>query len=86
MIPIRTVLRSVVTTGSCTVAPLPSDAPGEAPSGSQSFIPVRLASAQVALLSQGEAREVEMGFEFVIGINASEERVWAALTDVEHWP
>jgi uncharacterized protein YndB with AHSA1/START domain len=30
--------------------------------------------------------EVEMGFEVVIGINASEERVWAALTDVEHWP
>jgi Polyketide cyclase / dehydrase and lipid transport len=30
--------------------------------------------------------EVELGFEVVIGINASEERVWAALTDVEHWP
>jgi len=27
-----------------------------------------------------------MGFEVVIGINASEERVWAGLTDVEHWP
>ena len=27
-----------------------------------------------------------MGFEVVIGINATEERVWAALTDVEHWP
>ena len=27
-----------------------------------------------------------MGFEVVIGINASQERVWAALTDVEHWP
>jgi uncharacterized protein YndB with AHSA1/START domain len=27
-----------------------------------------------------------MGFEVVIGINASEERVWATLTDVEHWP
>jgi uncharacterized protein YndB with AHSA1/START domain len=27
-----------------------------------------------------------MGFEVVIGINASEERVWAALIDVEHWP
>jgi uncharacterized protein YndB with AHSA1/START domain len=27
-----------------------------------------------------------MGFEVVIGIDASEERVWAALTDVEHWP
>ena len=27
-----------------------------------------------------------MGFEVVIGISASEERVWAALIDVEHWP
>jgi uncharacterized protein YndB with AHSA1/START domain len=27
-----------------------------------------------------------MGFEVVIGINASEDRVWAALTDVVHWP
>lgn len=27
-----------------------------------------------------------MGFEVVIGINASEERAWAALTEVEHWP
>ncbi len=27
-----------------------------------------------------------MGFEVVIGINASEERVWATLTDVERWP
>jgi hypothetical protein len=27
-----------------------------------------------------------MGFEVVIGINASEERVWAALIDVEDWP
>jgi uncharacterized membrane protein len=27
-----------------------------------------------------------MGFEVVIGIDASEERVWATLTDVEHWP
>jgi uncharacterized protein YndB with AHSA1/START domain len=27
-----------------------------------------------------------MGFEVVIGINASEERVWATLIDVEHWP
>ncbi|MGC9963107.1 MAG: SRPBCC family protein [Acidimicrobiales bacterium] len=27
-----------------------------------------------------------MGFEVVIGVNAAEERVWAALTDVEHWP
>ena len=27
-----------------------------------------------------------MGFEVAIGINASQERVWATLTDVEHWP
>jgi uncharacterized protein YndB with AHSA1/START domain len=27
-----------------------------------------------------------MGFEVVIGICASDERVWAALADVEHWP
>ena len=27
-----------------------------------------------------------MGIEVVVGINASEERVWAALTEVEHWP
>jgi uncharacterized protein YndB with AHSA1/START domain len=27
-----------------------------------------------------------MGFEVVIGIKASEERVWATVTDVEHWP
>ena len=27
-----------------------------------------------------------MGFKVVIGINASEERVWVALTDVERWP
>jgi uncharacterized protein YndB with AHSA1/START domain len=26
-----------------------------------------------------------MGFEVVIGIDGSEERVWATLTDVEHW-
>jgi uncharacterized membrane protein len=37
-------------------------------------------------LSHGKAQEVEMGFEVVIGINAPEERVWAALTDVGHWP
>lgn len=27
-----------------------------------------------------------MGFEVVIDINASQDRVWTALTDVEHWP
>ncbi len=27
-----------------------------------------------------------MGFEVVIDITAPEERVWAALTDIEHWP
>jgi hypothetical protein len=46
---------------------------------SQSSHPSRLASVQMALLSHG-TWEVEMGFEVVIGINASEERVWAALT------
>jgi len=46
----------------------------------------RLASARMALLSNGKAREVEMGFEVVIAVNASEERLWATLTDIEHWP